>query len=91
MQELLQSNSIAGSVEESLKAMLSQKMSMTTTTQSMDFGEIFANATKKQKELADFAASMIWKEFILVLKESKRKMKKLIYHYSFTINAYENP
>ncbi len=57
MQELLQSNGIAGSVEESLKAMLSQKMSMTTTTQGMDFSEIFANATKKQKELADFASS----------------------------------
>ncbi len=58
MQELLQSNGIAGSVEESLKAMLSQKMSMTTTTtQGVDFSEIFANATKKQKELADFASS----------------------------------
>lgn len=57
MQELLQTNGIAGTVEESLKAMLSQKMTMTSTTQGMDFSEIFANATKKQKELADFASS----------------------------------
>lgn len=58
MQELLQSNSITGTAEESLKAMLSQKLSMTTTTTAgMDFSEIFANATKKQKELSDFASS----------------------------------
>ena len=54
MQELLQSNGIAGSVEESLKTMLSQKISM-TTTQGLDFSEIFANATKKQNELMNFA------------------------------------
>lgn len=58
MQELLQSNSITGTAEESLKAMLSQKLTMsTTTTAGMDFSEIFANATKKQKELSDFASS----------------------------------
>ncbi len=57
MQELLQTTGIAGSVEESLKALLSQKMSVSTPTNGVDFSEIFANATKKQKELSDFAAT----------------------------------
>ncbi len=57
MQELLQSNSIAGTAEESLKTKLSQKLTMSTTSQGIDFSEIFANATKKQKELSDYASS----------------------------------
>ena len=55
MADLLQNNSIK--LDESIKSILTSRLqaSVSSTENSANFGEIFANATKKQNELMTFA------------------------------------